>query len=117
MGDDLDICTTNKNKRIAAALIPFKAFVVAVAPFYFLLRVIYPHPLWSRVGNNTSILDPVAYGLLEGFVLCAPILLLGGVIQIFVADSRAGIRTFCFAAMPTLVLAILFFLWVVSRLL
>jgi hypothetical protein len=117
MSDAMDICTSNKDKWIAAALIPFKAFVVVAAPFYFLFRVIYPHPLWSDVGNNTSIIDPVANGLLEGFVLCAPILLLGGVIQIFVADSRAGIRTFFFAAVPTLALTALLFLWVVSHLL
>ncbi|HXA45885.1 MAG TPA: hypothetical protein VNZ25_10290 [Candidatus Angelobacter sp.] len=113
----MDICTSNKDKWIAVALIPFKAFIVIAAPLYLLFRAIYPHPLWTDVGNNTSIIDPVANGLLEAFILCAPILLLGGVIQVFAADKRAGIRTFIFAAVPTLVLATLLFLWVVSHLL
>lgn len=108
---------SNKDKWIAVALIPFKAFVVIAVPFYFLFRVIYPHPLWTDVGNNTSIIDPVASGLLVAFVLCAPILLLGGVIQIFVAGSKAGVRTFFFAAVPTLALTALLFLWVISHLL
>jgi hypothetical protein len=113
----MELCTSNKDKWIAVALIPFKAFVVIAAPFYFLFRAIYPHPFWTDAGNNTSIIDPVANGLLEAFVVCAPILLLGAVIQIVVAGGRAGVRTFCFAAVPTLVLAALLFLWVISHLL
>jgi len=117
MSSTIELCTSKKNTWIVVALIPFKAFVVIAAPFYFLFLAICSHPLWTDVGNNTSIIDPVASGLLDAFVLCAPILLLGGVIQIFVAGSKAGVRTFIFAAAPTLVLTTLLFLWVISHLL
>jgi len=113
----MEVCTSKKDKWITLALFPFKVFVVIAAPFYFLFRVLYPHPLWTNVGNNTSIIDPVANGLLEAFVLCAPVLLLGAVMQFFVADSKAGIRTLFFAAVPTLVLGAFLFLWAVAHLL
>jgi len=113
----MEVRISKRDKWITLALFPFKAFVVVAAPFYFVFRLLYPHRLWTDVGNNTSIIDPVANGLLEAFVLCAPVLLLGAVIQFFVAGSRAGVRTLFFAAVPTLILAAFLFLWVVSHLL
>ena len=98
-------------------MFPFKAYVVGVCPFYFLLRLIYPHVLWTNVRNNTSIIDPVANGLLGVFVLCVPVLLLGAVIQFVVAESKDGVRTLVFAIVPTLVLAFFVFLWVIAHLL
>ncbi len=113
----MNICTLKNNKRIALALLPFKAYVVFAFPFYFLFRLFYPHPLHTYVGNNTTIFDPLANALLEAFVLCAPILLLGAVIQFAVNDNKAGLRTIFFALAPTLVLGIWIFLWVIAHLL
>jgi hypothetical protein len=113
----MKICTSKRDKLIALALVPFKAFVVIAVPFYFLFRIFHPHSLETYIGNNTSILDPVANRLLGAFVLCAPILLVGAVVQFWLADSRAGIRTLFFATIPTLVFAFFLFLWVISHLL
>ena len=96
---------------------PFKVYIVGVIPFYFLYRLFYPHPLRTYVGNNTTVTDPLVDKLLEVFILCAPVLLLGAIIQFFAKDIKAGIRTIFFAVTPTFVLAVFLFLWVIAHLL
>ena len=113
----MKICTSKRDKLIALTLVPFKAFVVIAVPIYFLFRIFYPHSLETSVGNNTTIFDPVANRLLGAFALCAPVLLVGAVVQFLIADSRAGIRTLFFATIPALVFAFFLFLWVISHLL
>jgi hypothetical protein len=113
----MKLCTSNNGKRIALVLIPFKAFVVLVAPVYFLFRIFYPHPLRTYIGNNTTITDSLADQLLGVFALCGPVLLVGAFSQFFVSDTKAGVRTLCFAVAPCLVFAFALFLWVISHLL
>jgi hypothetical protein len=96
---------------------PFKVYIVGVIPFYFLFRLFYPHPLRTYVGNNTTVTDPLVDKLLEVFILCAPILLLGAIVQFFAKDIKAGICTLIFAIAPTLILAAFLFLWVIAHLL
>jgi hypothetical protein len=55
--------------------------------------------------------------LLEVFMLCAPVLLFGAIIQFFSKDTKAGICTLMFALAPALVLAAVLFLWVIAHLL
>ena len=107
----------SRRSWIDLALFLFKAFVVVALPFYFLFRAFIPHPLWTSIGNNTSILDPIAGGLLDAFILCAPVLWLGAFIQFRLRDSKAAVCTLLFSVAPSLVLASLVFLWVVAHLL
>jgi hypothetical protein len=51
------------------------------------------------------------------FILCAPVLLLGAMIQFFAKDIKAGICTLIFAVAPTLVLEVVLFVWVIAHLL
>jgi hypothetical protein len=111
-------CTLKRHSWIDWVLLPFKAYVIISLPFYLLLRVFYPHPLWTNIGNNTSIFDPIAGGLLDAFILCAPVLWLGAVIQFFISrDEKAGVCTVFFSFAPSLVLAIIIFFWVVAHML
>jgi hypothetical protein len=96
---------------------PFKVYVAGVIPFYFLFRLFYPHPLRTYVGNNTTVTDPLVDKLLEVFILCAPVLLLGAMIQFFAKDIKAGFCTLTFAVPPTLVLKVVLFVWVIAHLL
>jgi hypothetical protein len=109
-------CTPKTYKRIALALWPFKIYVVGAFLFYFLLRLFYPHPFITNIGNNTYIEDPAFEKLRGAFVLCAPILLLGAVIQFVAVDNKAGIRTIVFAVLPASVFAFFAFIWVISHL-
>jgi hypothetical protein len=113
----MNTCTSKNYKWIAMILWPFKVYVVGMIPFYFLFRLIYPHPLRTYVGNNTTVTDPLVDKLLEVFILCAPVLVLGALIQFFAKDIKAGICTLIFAVAPSLVLAAILFLWVVAHLL
>jgi hypothetical protein len=110
-------CVPENCKWIAIVLWPFKVYIVGVIPFNFLFRLFYPHPLRTYVGNNTTVTDPLANALLEAFVLCAPVLLFGAIIQFLAKDTRAGICTLIFAVAPTLILAAVLFLWVIAHLL
>jgi hypothetical protein len=110
-------CTSKNCKWIAVVLWPFKVYIVAAIPFYFLFRLFYPHPFQTYIGNNTTITDPLVDELLEVFILCAPILLLGAIIQFCAKDIKAGIRTVFFAAAPTVVLAVFLFLWMIAHML
>ena len=96
-------------------LIPFKIFVVAALPFYFLFRVLFPRPLWSNAGNNTFVIDPLANVMLVFFVLCAPVLLIGAIIQFRNGDSKSGVKTIFFAVAPTLALAAWIFIWAIAH--
>jgi membrane protein DedA with SNARE-associated domain len=113
----MNACTSKNCKWIAMILWPFKAYVVGLIPFYFLFRLFYPHPLRAYVGNNTTVTDPLVDTLLWVFISCAPVLLLGAVIQFFTKDIKAGICTLIFSVAPTLVLAAVLFVWVIAHLL
>jgi hypothetical protein len=110
MSSIMQICTSKRCSWNDWALFPFKAYVVVAVPFYFLFRVFFPHPLWTSIGNNTSILDPIAGGLLDAFILCAPVLWLGAFFQFISRDSKAGVCTLLFSVVPSLVLASFIFL-------
>jgi hypothetical protein len=110
-------CTSKNCKWIAIVLWPFKIYIVGVIPFYFLFRLIYPHPFNTYVGNNTTVTDPLVDKLLEVFMLCAPVLLLGAIVQFAAKDIKAGIRTIFFAAPPAFVFTAFLFLWMIARLL
>ena len=113
----MNTCKSKNCKWIAVVLWPFKVYIVVVVPFYFLLRLFYPHPFRTYIGNNTTVTDPLVDKLLEVFILCAPVVLLGAIIQFFAKDTKAGICTLFFAAAPTLVFAAFLFLWVIAHLL
>lgn len=85
---------------MALVLFPFKTYVVIILPFYFLFNIFYPQPLTIYLGNNTTVWNQTAEEFLVGFVLCGPLLILGFVIQFFVRDEKAAIRTLMFAIVP-----------------
>ena len=87
-----------KDELLALALFPFKAYVVVVVPFYYIFRMFCPQPFLG-----TGVTDGTALVLLAYFGLCAPALLIGAAIQIFVSGRRAAGRTLAFAIVPTLV--------------
>jgi hypothetical protein len=113
----MNTCASKNCKWIAIVLWPFKVYIVGVIPFYFLFRLFYPHPLRTYVGNNTTVTDPLVDKLLEVFIWCAPVLLLGAIIQFLAKDIKAGTHTIFFAVTPTLVLAAFLFLWVIAHML
>src|SRR5882757_6159961 len=108
----MNTCTSKNCKWIDIVLWPVKAYVVGVIPFYLLFRLFCPHPFQTYVGNNTTVTDPLVDKLLEVFVMCAPVLLFGAIIQFFAKDTKSGICTLIFAVAPTLVFAAFLFLWV-----
>ena len=82
-------------------VLPFKAYVVLVVPFYYLFRLFCPQPF---LGTNAS--DGTSDILAQYFILCALVLLVTAAIQVFVASRRAALRTLAFAGFPTLVLVL-----------
>ena len=101
----------------AFALLVVKAFVVLAAPLYFLLRLFFPKPLFTDVGNNTTVLDPTAERLLLAFVLCGPVLLLIAGGQLATGHRKPALGTLIFAIVPSLGLAFFAFVWLVQHLL
>jgi hypothetical protein len=110
-------CASKKRNLTDWIMCPVKIYIIVSLPFYFLFREFYPHPLWTNIGNNTSILDPLAADLLDIFIVCAPALWLGAVIQFISKNNKAGICALLFSVAPSLVLMSLIFLWVIAHLL
>lgn len=88
-----------KDEWIALVVFPFKAYVAVVLPSYYIFRIFCPQPF---LGTNVT--DGTSDILLQYFLLCAPVLLIGAAIQLFVSGRRAAGRTLAFAAFPALVL-------------
>lgn len=93
----MQVLPKSRDGWVGLAAFPFKAYVVAVVPFYFVFRLFCPQPF---LGTNAS--DGTRDTLLQYFLLCGPVLLLGAVVQVFVSGRRAALGTLAFAAFPTL---------------
>jgi hypothetical protein len=85
------------------ALFPFKAYVVAVVPFYLVFRVFCPEP-----SRPTGATDGTGFMLLNCFMGCGLVLILGAIAQYFVSERRAALRTLMFALAPALVFLLVF---------
>ena len=90
---------------------PLKAFVVLVIPLYFLVRVFSPRPLSEYVGNNTTLIDPLAQVLVIIFACCGPVLLAGAIAQLLLRRQKSAVLTMLFGLLPTLIFAFLLFVW------
>lgn len=68
---------------LAAALLPFKAYVVTALPCAM---------LFPQGGTLMT--------LASGYVLCLPVLLLGAIAQLLMNDRTASVRTALFVGVP-----------------
>jgi hypothetical protein len=89
---------SSRERRIALVLLPFKAYVVVVIPFYFVFRAFCPEP-----SHPTGSADGTGFMLLNGLIASGLVLLLGAGVQWFACGRRAARQTLMFAAAPVLV--------------
>jgi hypothetical protein len=106
-----------KAEWINWVLIPFKLYVVTVFPFYLIFRILLGDPINIQTGVNASKIDHTTEMLLWAYMLCAPFLVLGAVLQSIRGDVRPALQTFAVAAVPTSLLLFLLFIYVVQHLL
>jgi len=102
---------------IALGCLPLKAFVVLAIPAYFIFRMLFPKPLLTELGNNTTVIDPLAQILLMIFALCGPVLLAASTVQLAGGERKPGIHTLAVAIVPSLVFGFFAFIWIVQHLL
>jgi hypothetical protein len=108
----------SRGKWITLILIPFNCYVVIIVPFYLVFRILLnTSPIEIKTGENAYKCDPTIDMLLCGYMLCAPFLLLGAAFHIIAGNYKSAIQALFVAAVPTSVLILYLFIWVVQRLL
>jgi hypothetical protein len=108
---------STKAEWVNSVLIPFKIYVVIVVPFYLIFRIALGLPFEIQTGVNASRVGHTTDMLLYAYMLCAPCLLLGAVLQSIRGDVKPALQTFAVAAVPTSLLLFLLFIYVVQHLL
>jgi uncharacterized membrane protein len=83
-------------------LFPFKAYVAVVVPFHFLFRLLCP-----ELSGPTGATDGTGFMLLNLFMACAPILVVGALAQFLLSERRAALRALMFALPAALVFLVI----------
>jgi hypothetical protein len=97
------ILPRTKDEWVGLILFPFKAYVVLAIPFYILFNAFFPRPFTGTGAGGETLMRIIGY-----YVLCAPPLLVGSVIQFFVCKRTHATRTLFFLIPPVLII-----LWIV----